>query len=105
MYKHYKLIFNFITFAATKKKNNLKLGLNNSFNENQTYGKISHTKQGSPLIIGGDSPQNRNDQSRRYLGCIRNIEIFDNLSNKYKLDTLTPQMVEGNVTLSVCPTV
>lgn len=83
----------------------MKLGINNNFNDNQVYGKIGHTKQGSPLFIGGDSPQNRNDPSRRYLGCIRNIEIIDNLSNKYILGKLTPQMVEGNVTLSVCPTI
>lgn len=100
MYNQLLILVFFVTFTAIKIKNRMKLGINKEYKEHQFYGRMSHSVKGNPLFIGGDSPQNRNDQSKRYLGCIRNIEISD-----YKVDRITAQMIRGNVTLSVCPTI
>lgn len=107
-----KVILIIFNFTAEKKKNIVKLGVDNmSEIGSQESNKPPHPLLSpssqtltKPLFIGGH-PQQRNVPSNRYMGCIRKVEIFDNLFVKHTFNTFSAQMVTGNVTLSVCPTI
>lgn len=103
-----RLIINLVRhcFSATKRKNVAQLGIDNMFSTPDQYGKggSSNTLAAKPLFIGGNPIQKRNGASSRYLGCIRNVEIV-NLSEKLSFKRFPTLMVQGNVTLSSCPTI
>lgn len=86
-----------------KRKNIAQLGVDNLFSTPDQYGKggSSNISIGRSLFIGGHP----RSQTSKYLGCIRNIEVVDHMSNRHIIKKFPTQMVQGNVTLSVCPTI
>lgn len=90
-----------------KRKNAVKLSIDKGPWGPDQFGQVgtSSTIGNKPLYIGGNPLQRRNGQQKRYLGCIRNVEIIDHLSEKHVFEKFPIQMIQGNVTLSVCPTI
>jgi len=90
-----------------KLKNVVQLGVDNMFATPDQYGKggTSSNMSIKSLYLGGN-PIYNNRQSNGFLGCIRNVEIVhNNLHEKNVFKKFPTQLVHGNVTLSVCPTI
>lgn len=90
-----------------KLKNVVQLGVDNIFATPDQYGKggTSNNMSSKSLYLGGN-PIYNNRQSNGYLGCIRNVEIVhNNVREKHVFKKFSTQLVHGNVTLSVCPTI
>lgn len=90
-----------------KLKNVVQLGVDNMFATPDQYGKggSSSNIPSKSLYLGGN-PIYNNRLSNGYLGCIRNVEIVNNnLQDKIIFKKFPTQLVHGNVTLSVCPTI
>lgn len=100
------VFFNY--FTAEKRKNIALLSVDNNstFSIPDVYSKpgSSSGSVAKALYIGGNP---RNSSDKKYLGCIRNIEIIVNQqqSEKHIFKKFPTQVVHGNVTLSVCPTI
>jgi len=89
-----------------KRKNVALLGVDNMFSTPDQYGVsgASNSNSTRPLFLGGH-PLKRSGQANKYLGCVRNVEIVNHQTEKQTFKKFPSQMVHGNVTLSVCPTV
>lgn len=91
---------------AVKSKNVAQIGVDNDFKPPDQFGKGGSVDSvGKQLYIGGHPLQKRNGNYNKYIGCIRNIEITDSANEKHTFNKFPTQMVQGNVTLSVCPTI
>lgn len=89
-----------------KRKNAVKLGIDKGQWGPDQFGQVGSTSTtgNKPLYIGGSPIERRNGQLNKYLGCIGKVEIIDHLFQKHTFEKFPTQMVQGNVTLSVCPT-
>uniref|UniRef100_A0A2H8TTK7 Laminin subunit alpha n=2 Tax=Melanaphis sacchari TaxID=742174 RepID=A0A2H8TTK7_9HEMI len=95
------------TIKAAKHKNIVRLGVDNMFTTPDQYGKVGTTNNTltESLYLGGN-PIFNNRQVNGYLGCIQNVEIVNvNIHDKIIFKKFPTQIVHGNVTLSVCPTI
>lgn len=92
-----------------KRKNVVQLAVDNMFaSPPDQFGRAGTTSitMSKSLYIGGNPIYNNKRPSNSYLGCIKNVEIIQNSSNeRHDFKKLPTQVVHGNVTLSVCPTI
>ncbi|XP_050541070.1 laminin subunit alpha [Daktulosphaira vitifoliae] len=94
------------TIEAVKSKNVAQIGVDNDFKPPDQFGKGGSVDSvGKQLYIGGHPLQKRNGNYNRYIGCIKNIEIIDSSNEKHNFNKFPTQMVQGNVTLNLCPTI
>lgn len=77
----------------------------NSVPDKNSIGDPFNIMRAKPMYIGGTPQQHLSGQRNKYLGCIRNVEIVNYLSETKTFTKFPTQMIHGNVSLSVCPTI